>query len=178
MGKTLDKAGPTTHVAEVVHHGEQLIIPEGLSITRAIDLLYRRAEYLEAKVEIMEKFDVFPFDGAYALSQVIIDRYGWAEGKAIKSMFGETKPKIYKIPSSPTDKVDVPWGQFELPNIDGILNTGVDRGAAGRAVFVLSATVKRKDEPTVRALFDNLRDLPAREQPVPWQGHQDSFPGR
>ena len=158
MGNTLDKAGPTTHVAEVVHHGEQLIIPEGLSITSAIDLLYRRAEYLEAKVEIMEKFDVFPFDGAYALSQVIIDRYGWAEGKAIKSMFGETKPKIYKIPSSPTEKVDVPWGQFELPNIDGILNTGIDRGASGRGVFVLSATVKRKDEPSVRALFDNLRD--------------------
>ena len=158
MGKSLDEVAPVTNVAEIVHYGEKLILPEGLEIKAAIDLLYRRAEYLEATVDIAEKFDVFPFDGAYALSQVIIERYGWAEGTAIKSMFGEQKPQVFKIPSSPTEKVDVPWGQFELPNIDGMLRTGLDRGATGRAIFVLSAEVKRKDEPTIRALFDDLRE--------------------
>lgn len=157
MAKTLEKAVPVTNVAEVVHMGEKLILPEGLSIAAAIDLLYRRAEYLDAKVDILEKFDVFPFDGAYALSQVIIERYGWAEGKSIRSMFGEKKPQIYRIANSPTTKVDVPWGKFQLPNIDGMLNTGHDKGPAGRAVFVLSAQVKRSDEPTIRALFDSLR---------------------
>jgi transitional endoplasmic reticulum ATPase len=157
MSKSLDKAVPVTNVAEIVHHGEKLILPEGLEIKAAIDLLYRRAEYLEATVEVAEKFDVFPFDGAYGLSQVIIDRYGWAEGTSVVSMFGEQKPQVFKIPSSVTEKVDVPWGQFELPNIDGKLRTGIDRGATGRAVFVLQAEVKRKDEPTIRALFDDLR---------------------
>jgi transitional endoplasmic reticulum ATPase len=158
MSKDLNEVANATHVAEIVHHGEKLILPEGLSINKAIDLLYRRAEYLEAKVNITERFDVFPFDGAYALSQVIIERYGWAEGKPIKQMFGERKPQVFKIPCSPTEKVDVPWGLFELPNIDGQLHTDVDRGATGRAVFVLSAEVKRKDEPTIRALFDELRN--------------------
>lgn len=157
MGKSLDKVVPVTDVAEVVHHGERLIIPENMTIPAAIDVLYRRGEYLDAKVDISEKFDVFPFDGAYALSQVIVERYGWAEGVPIKSMFGEQKPKVFKIASSPTDKVDVPWGQFQLPNIDGMLATGIDRGASGRAIFTLSAQVKRKDEPTIRQLFDNLR---------------------
>jgi len=158
MGKSLEEVVPVTNVAEIVHFGEKLIVPEGMDIKAAIDLLYRRAEYLEATVDITEKFDVFPFDGAYALSQVIVDRYGWAEGTAIVSMFGEQKPQVFKIASSPTEKVDVPWGQFQLPNIDGILRTGVDRGATGRAIFVLSAEVKRKDEPTIRALFDDLRE--------------------
>jgi transitional endoplasmic reticulum ATPase len=158
MGNSLEEVVPVTNVAEVVHHGEKLIIPEGLSIDAAIDLLVRRKKYLDAYVDISEKFDVFPFDGAYALSQVIQQRYGWAEGKPIISMFGETKPQVFKIPSGVDTKVDVPWGQFELPNIDGTLNTGLDRGPAGRAIFVLSAEVKRKDEPTIRALFDNLRD--------------------
>jgi len=158
MGKSLEEATPVTNVAEIVHHGEKLILPEGLSIKAAIDLLYRRAEYLEATVDIAEKFDVFPFDGAYALSQVIIDRYGWAEGTAIKSMFGEQKPQVFKIPSGVNTKVDVPWGQFELPNIDGVLRTGLDRSSSGRAIFVLSAEVKRKDEPTIRALFNDLRE--------------------
>jgi transitional endoplasmic reticulum ATPase len=157
MGKSLEEVVPVTTVAEVVHAGEKLIIPEGMDIKAAIQLLRRRAEYLDAYVDINEKFDVFPFDGAYALSQVIIERYGWAEGKPIQSMFGETKPQVFKIPSSPTEKVDVPWGQFELPNIDGSLTTGVDRGPAGRGIFTLSAQVKRKDEPTIRALFDDLR---------------------
>jgi len=158
MGKGLDKMVPVTNVAEVVHHGERLIIPEKMTIEDAMDLLYRRGEYLNAKVDISEKFDVFPFDGAYALSQVIINRYGWAEGVPIKSMFGETKPHIFKIPSGVHTKVDVPWGQFELPNIEGTLNTHVDRGSTGRAVFILSAEVKRSDEPTIRGLFDELRE--------------------
>ncbi len=158
MGKSLDKAVPVTEVAEVVHHGEKLIIPEGMKINAAIDLLYRRAEYLEATVEIAEKFDVFPFDGAYALSQVIIERYGWAQGKSIISMFGEQKPQIFKIPSGVDTKVDVPWGMFELPNITGTLTTSSTRSPTGRYIFSLSAEVKRKDEETIRALFKNLRE--------------------
>jgi len=158
MGTSLDKAAPVTDVAEVVHHGEKLILPEGMKIEAAIDLLYRRAQYLEATVEVAEKFDVFPFDGAYALSQVIIDRYGWAEGTAIRSMFGEQKPQVFKIASGVNTKVDVPWGQFQLPNISGTLRTGIDRSSAGRAIFVLSAEVRRKDEPTIRALFNDLRE--------------------
>jgi len=158
MGKDLERAVPTTDVAEIVHHGEKLILPEGLSIEKAIDLLYRRAEYLEAEVSINEKFDVFPLDGAYGLSQVIQARYGWAQGIPIVSMFGAKKPEIFKINISPTDKVDVPWGMFELPNIKGTLSTGMERGSSGRAVFALSATIKRKFEPTIRALFDDLRN--------------------
>ena len=158
MGKDLSQAGPKTHVADIVHHGEKLILPEGLPIKAAIDLLYRRAEYLETSVDITEKFDVFPLDGAYGLSQVIIDKYGWQEGKPIQSMFGSQKPQVLRIPAGVGQKVDVPWGQFELPNVKGTLSTGVDRGAAGRAVFVLSAEVKRKDEATVRQLFDDLRE--------------------
>jgi transitional endoplasmic reticulum ATPase len=157
MGKDLSQAGPKTHVADIVHHGEKLILPEGLDIKAAIDLLYRRAEYLETRVDISEKFDVFPLDGAYGLSQVIIEKYGWQEGKPIQSMFGEQKPQVLRIPSGVGTKVDVPWGQFELPNVNGKLSTGLDKGPNGRAVFVLSAEVKRKDEATVRELFDDLR---------------------
>jgi transitional endoplasmic reticulum ATPase len=156
MGKDLSQAVPETHVAEIVHHGEKLILPEGMTIQKAIDLLYRRAEYLETDVAINEKFDVFPFDGAFGLSQVIIERYGWAQGVPIQQMFGEKKPEVYKVAISPTEKVDVPWGRFELPNIKGFLETGLDQ-QHGRAVFTLSAVVKRKYEPTIRGLFDELR---------------------
>ena len=157
MGKNLEELGPKSHTAEVVHHGEKLVVPEGMDIDAAIELLYNRKKYLETTVDINEKFDVFPFDGAYGLSQVIIEKYGWAQGKAIKSMFGETKPQIFKIPISVDEKADVPWGRFELPTVSGYIQTGVAEGPGGRMVFALSAQVLRKDEGTVRSLFDTLR---------------------
>ena len=156
MGKDLASSIKKVDVAEVVHHGEKLILPEGMTIESAIDLLYRTAEYMDADVTVNEKFDVFPFDGAYGLSQVLIRRYGWAQGVEIKGMFGSQKPEVYKIAVSPDEKVDVPWGKFSLPNIKGTLQTGLDQ-QHGRAVFVLSATVKRKHEQAVRDLFDELR---------------------
>jgi transitional endoplasmic reticulum ATPase len=147
-----------THVAEIVRHGEKLIIPEQLSLNEAINLLHRRADYEETTVNITEKFDVFPLDGAYGLSQVIQSRYGWQEGKSIRSMFGEQKPQILQVPSGVHTKVDVPWGHFSLPNVSGKLMTGMDKNSAGRAIFVLTAEIKRKDEGTVRVLFDQLRE--------------------
>lgn len=155
MANTLKKV-KKTHVAEIVRHGEKMVLPEGLSLEEAMKLLKRRAEYEETKVDIMEKFNVFPLDGAYALSQVIIERYGWQEGKPIRSFFGERKPQILQVPSGPNTKVDVPWGHFELPNVEGILMTSLDVNSVGQAVFVLTAQVKRKDEGTVRALFADL----------------------
>ena len=157
MGKDLASSVKKVDVAEVVHHGEKLILPENMTIESAIDLLYRTAEYMEADVAINEKFDVFPFDGAYALSQVLIKRYGWAQGVPIRQMFGDKKPEVYKIAVGPTEKVDVPWGRFELANVKGYLETGLDQ-QHGRAVFTLSAVVKRKYEQAIRELFDELRE--------------------
>ena len=73
-------------------------------------------------------------------------------------MFGEQKPKVLSVPSGPHSKVDVPWGQFELPTVSGMLQTSIAEGPSGRAIFVLSAEVKRKDEATVRGLFEELRE--------------------
>lgn len=157
MGQTLDETAKSKAVAEIEHYGEKLILPTGMTIKQSIELLRRRAKYEETEVEIHEKFDVFPFDGAYALSQVIQSRFGWQQGVATRHMFGEHKPEIYKIEVSPTDKVDVPWGLFSLPHIDGTLHTSVTKTDAGRFQFVLTATIKRKDEGVIRELFDELR---------------------
>lgn len=158
MGKTLEKAVPATAVAQIEHYGEKLILPDGMEIEAAINLLYRRAEYLEAQVVFNEKFDVFPLDGAYGLSRVLVKRFGWAEGRTIKSMFGDKKPQIFKVNISPTEKADVPWGKFSLPHVQGELLTGSTVDAKGRVQFTLSAKVKRKDEQVIQNLFAELRE--------------------
>jgi len=158
MGKTLGEIGPKTHVAEVEHHGEKLIVPATMSLDEAADLLIRRKKYMHTEVNISETFSVYPFDGAYALSQVIIRKFGWAEGKAIKSFFGNNPPQIFRIATSPTDRVDVPWGHFNLPGVKGTVETGVSRNNHGQLNFQVSAVVLREDEATIRDLFSLLRE--------------------
>lgn len=147
---TLEEAGPKVNVAEIVHHGEKLILPSGLKIPDAIELLHRRLQYLEESVAIHETFDTFPWDGAYALAKVLTKRYGWVPSASWVS-------QTVNVEIGPHEVAKVPWGAFELPNVKGAIKCAVG-SKNNRMVFALDAKVLRKDEETVRALFDEVRD--------------------
>lgn len=158
MGQTLDKAKEAIVVAEIVHAGEKLILPEGVSLPQARDLITRRMEYEEEDVDMSETFDVFPWDGAAALDTVLKRIYGWSPAQSIDmGFFGKIAPKMINVDLDHDKKMAVPWGQFGLPNISGSVSTGVDR-KEGRLVFEISASVKRKSEPVVQRLFKELRE--------------------
>ena len=52
MAKTLSQLKKEVHVAQIINHGEQLILPEGMGMEDAISLLKRRQRYLEEEIEI------------------------------------------------------------------------------------------------------------------------------
>lgn len=157
MAKNLNDAGEKAHVAEIVYHGEKMILPEGLAITDAIDLLKRRQDFLEKAVELMETFDVFPWDGANAIDEVLTKKFGWSAATATPGFFGPTPPKLITIDIDYNKTKQVPWGAFSLPGVDGLLHTSVNR-KEGRLVFQLVAQVKRKDEATIKKIFEEVRD--------------------
>lgn len=157
MGKTLEQAAPKVNVAEIVNHGEKLILPDGMTPRDAIELLRRREEYLETEVVLSEKFDVFPWDGANAFSEVLTKRYGWSPAVPTPGFFGDNPPQMVSVEVALGQYRQVPWGRFALPNVTGWVHTGV-AGKDGRVVFALNAKVKRKDEETVKALFADTRD--------------------
>lgn len=157
MGKTLDKAGEVAHVAEVIYHGDKLILPDGMSLDDAQALLKRRAEYLETEVNMSEVFDVFPFDGAHALDRVLTEKFGWSAAAATPGFFGPRPPQLISVDTGVDTKVSVPWGSFSLPGVDGLMGTGVD-WAGNRLRFRVGANVKRKDEATVRDIYQRLRE--------------------
>lgn len=157
MGQTLNKAVEAIIVAEIVHAGEKLILPEGVSLPQARDLIMRRMEYEEEDVNISESFDVFPWDGAAALDTILKRIYGWSPAQSIDmGFFGKQAPQMISIDLDYDKKMSVPWGQFGLPNISGTVSTGVGN-KEGRMVFQISASVKRKSEPVVQRLFAELR---------------------
>lgn len=154
---TLDKAGPATHVAEIVYHGDKMVLPVGMDIPAAMTLLEQRQKYLETKVNISETFNVFPWDGAHAIDQVLTAKFGWSPSVATPGFFGDTPPAMISIEVGPGLIKQVPWGAFSLPGVKGLLHCSAEK-TEGRYVFQLIAEVLRKDEATVRDIFTKTRE--------------------
>ena len=154
---TVNEAGKTTEVALVKFHDGPILLPNGMEIPVAIDVLRQRQEWLEETVNIVETFDVFPFDGANAINEVLATKYGWANSVPTPGFFGSTPPTMLQINVAYGQKKSVPWGSFALPGVKGLMQTNVDR-TGDRFRFMLAAEVLRKDEATVRDVFKGVRE--------------------
>lgn len=165
MGQTLaeaaekenEKVMKKINVADIVYHGEKLILPAGLNIDGAIELLRRRKKYELEVVNPQATFDVFPWDGAHALDQVLTRKYGWTPAEAQKGFFGDIPPKMVDVEIGFKRTKSVPWGEFSMPNTSGGRLTCEVSKKRGRIVFSVSAMVLRQDEYLVQELFDSLR---------------------
>jgi len=63
-------ANKEVSVAEIKYHEGPLMVPNGMSIQEAVEVLKSRLEYDSTTVNITETFNVFPWDGAHALDCV------------------------------------------------------------------------------------------------------------
>lgn len=145
--KTL-KGKVAVDVAEIKTHGSQLVLPEGMSLDGAIDLIKRRQAWETQTVKVYEEVDCFVWDGANALNDVLEEVYGWAPTSAgnasinVEVAYGVTKA--------------VPWGGFDLPGVQGRVETSYTR-KNGRFIFQLEARVTRAHEHHVKALFAKVQ---------------------
>ena len=153
--RTLASEDKSVQVAEIKHHDGQLLIPEGMSVRKAIELLERRESYLEEEVRVTRAFNVFPYDGANALAICLENMFGWAAAEGTPGFFGKTPPVMLTIEVGPGLTREIPWGRFSLPGVDGFLQTGVER-KDGRIVFVCHSIVKRNSEATIQRLYDAI----------------------
>ena len=151
MSKTLSEQA-VTNVAEIVRHGEKITLPENLSIADAIEVLKSRATYEQQTTVVRQEYSVLPLDGANALNEVLRAKYGWAQAVPTPGFFGSAPPQMLSVEVKPGVFNKVPWGRFELPNIDGMVQCDVSH-KAGRYIFNLVASVKRKHEADITALF-------------------------
>lgn len=142
-----------TDVIEVVQHGEQLIIPEKLPLERAITVLEQKLAYEQQDVAINATVPGFVFDGAHAFFRVLQEKFGWANSVATPTMFGPKPPTMLSVPVDLNRVVEVPWGRFELPGIEGFLQTSVDY-VDGQWVFQIGGIVKRQHEKQIAEIVE------------------------
>ena len=147
----------------VVTHDGPMMLPEGLTDEKAIEVLKRKIAYEQQTFELHAEFDdVFIWEAAYALSKVLEDQYGWAgaQTKTVETFFGplHIPPTMHGVKVGPNETVQVPWGQFVVPGIAGYLESSASRKTRnGPWFFVLNGEVKRKDEKKINELVNGVR---------------------
>lgn len=157
-GNTLADVPQTIAIAQLEHYGDKLIIPEGMDLAEALELIERRQKYLEEDMAFAETFDFHPYDGANAINIVLERTFGWSCAEPTPGMFGPRPPALINVQVGPGEMRKVPWGRFSIPGCeDAWIATGV--AYDGQKVrFQIQGVIKRKYEDKVTKIFDGVRE--------------------
>ena len=142
---------------EILRTGDQIVLPKGMTYDEGIAWLHRQREEEETIVAIAEEVEAFPLDGAVAFMKVLKKKYGWTSLVPTPGFFGPTPPTMLSVDVGVGETLQVPWGSVEVPNIDGLLETGFTM-KDDRPIFVIRGNVKRKHEDTVHEIAEMVRE--------------------
>ncbi|NTW13949.1 MAG: ATP-binding protein [Candidatus Moranbacteria bacterium] len=135
--------------------GDKILIPEGAHLPDVISSLQRQHEREEQRTRIHVTIPVSPWDGALALVHAIEQNLG------VVIQQGSAHQIDVEVELGKT--IQVPWGEFELPGMEGAeVETDFDLDS-GRVVFQCHVTCKRKYEDRVRRLLDTVRERAMKE---------------
>lgn len=164
-GKTISATKDTTEkkvvVAKVERYGTNLVIPAGMTLADAEQVIKRAREADEMVVRLNDDIEGFIFDGAHALKLALEELYGWVDVQPTPSFFGKNPPTMLGIEVDESGKtVQVPWGRFLCPAIpaaDGYLQSGFNENNKGQFIFSLTAELKQKWAPEFHKLAACVR---------------------
>lgn len=146
-------------VAEVKRYGDALVLPEAMDTPAAIAILQAKMREEEEYTIISRTFPVNPYDGAYILALAIEQLFGMSVLTGAQGFWGrETRQKLQLVVDHTGKTVDVPWGAFQVPGVEGEIETTYERDGA-RVLAKASANVKGKYAPRINALFDLTTEL-------------------
>src|ERR1700677_586745 len=149
----------TVHVAEVVRHGEKIILPKGMKTDKAIETLQRQQKYDNEVVQMNFDFDYFVWDGAYAMAKVMEKRYGFVFGKTVHGFFGSTPPQMYGVEVERGKVEQVPWGQFTAPSINDAIFISQFYVKDGKMNYRFSVKCKHMYEEEIKKLRDEIEEF-------------------
>lgn len=142
---------------DVEYGGNKIILPTDMDLDEAYEAIGRQRDEESVYVAISEQIDAFPFDGAVAMMRVLQRRYGWTHLKPTPGFWGSSPPTMVGVEINHGERVQVPWGRMAVPKIEGTLSTSY-AFKDGMPRFVLAGEVMRKNERTVQAIAQEIRD--------------------
>lgn len=150
-------------VAYHVDPPNKISLPEGMTPAQGSKALSDVAIALDQKETFQRVFKYRPWDGAYALVQVLSKFFGTTgRGVPIRTMFGSTPPKQVEVEVSITDTVQVPWGHIEFSPFEGLLMLGTSHDSEYGMLFELSVSCPKRYGASVAGFFKMIqRELEA-----------------
>lgn len=143
---------------EIVREGNQIIVPEGMSLKKARIWLERKEVEEEQEIAIDEIIEAFPMEGAFAFAKAISRKYGFAALVPTPGFFGPNPPVMIGVDTGVAETQQVPWGRIEIPNIAGYLETGITV-KNNRMLFSIGGEVKQKHKGEIKDLANLTRKI-------------------
>ena len=143
------------------HAGTKIVLPakpREMTEDEGIHALARIRDEKNTFVSVYEEVEAYPLDGAFALMQVLRQKYGWATAVPKKSFWGNTPPSLVSIETGYGTSTQVVWGQLVVPGIDGELSTGMATSdKTNRKVFCIQGEVRKRFEKDVKEIANAVR---------------------
>ncbi len=142
-----------------------ILLPEGMTwdqARKAIDTQQELDNYGEKQISIVEIIDRFPFEAAYALKKAAEELFGTSLHHDKVEHDSIVRAELIGVPVSVTEIVQVPWGPFHLPDIEGELETKFHE-ENGRVIMAIQARVKHKYRDAIAKLAARTREIGEKE---------------
>lgn len=129
---------------DITRRGTTLILPENVTIPLAIEALARKQQSEEEFANFSYDYKVNVAEGVVAFLRVIQREFGFVSTK--KPGFFQPPPTYISISVDAGKKESVPWGDLEIPGIEGTLSPGYAK-VRGQLVFSIKGEIKGKSRP-------------------------------
>lgn len=148
---------------EVKRTGTEIILPgepAEMDYDAAIAQLKRRKEEEAVVYDVHEFIAGAYWDAGLAFYKAMQRQYGIVTTRGIPTWFGEIKPDLITIKTGPDkrDVVQLPMGQFTLPNIENAIYARFETkdNVPG---FMVSSSVRRKEQAVLIKLAADAREI-------------------
>lgn len=132
--------------------------PHRMTPAEGIEALQRFQKADQEVIAIHEVINAHPWDGAVAFMRSMKETFGWATPVPKPGFFGPQPPHMVSIDTAHDETATIFWGQFQMPGIDGVLETSVD-DSSGRPLFCIGGKARRKHMEIIHGLAELTRQI-------------------
>jgi hypothetical protein len=148
---------------ELKREGRHLVLPgepEPMSLEAAAYVVERLRKDEAQEYEVIEWIKGAPWDAVVAIYKAMQRIYGIVSAVDTRSWFGDVQPDLITVVTGhrPRDRVQVPLGEMELPNVTKKVRLGMEaRGA------YLAGKVTKKDKQILIEIMTLAREIMSTE---------------
>ena len=147
---------------DIIREGTKITLPAKpgpMPIDDAIYALTRKKQDEDTEINIIEYIEAFPLDGAVAFMRAMKRIYGWASPVPTPGFFGSSPPSMIGVKTGINTTKQVIFGRFELPSIDGYIETKVKQNPEGEICFTIVGSLRKKDSHLINELAVMTREI-------------------